>query len=85
MSQQLSREVKLTYLHSWQTLVQMPTSDHPPWSLPNLPEPAPPEREPVMDCGQVLTTLSGVTFNVSLDIAQFDRFVMDDWPQSVRV
>ena len=35
---------------------------------------APPEREPVMDCCLVLTTLSGVTFNVTLSIAQFDRF-----------
>ena len=35
---------------------------------------APPEREPVMDCCLVLTTLSGVTFNVSLSIAKFDRF-----------
>ena len=34
----------------------------------------PPEREPVMDCCLVLTTLSGVTFNVSLSIAKFDRF-----------
>ena len=34
----------------------------------------PPEREPVMDCCLVLTTLSGVMFNVSLSIAKFDRF-----------
>ena len=27
-----------------------------------------------MDCCLVLTTLSGVTFNVSLSIAKFDRF-----------
>ena len=35
---------------------------------------APPEREPVMNCRLVLTTLSGVTINVSLSIAKFDRF-----------
>ena len=35
---------------------------------------APAEREPVMDCCLVLTTLSGVTLNVSLSIAKFDRF-----------
>ena len=34
----------------------------------------PPEREPVMECCLVLTTLSGVTLNVSLSIAKFDRF-----------
>ena len=34
----------------------------------------PPEREPVMDCCLVLTALSGVTINVSLSIAKFDRF-----------
>ena len=34
---------------------------------------APPEREPVMNCRLVLTTLSGVTINVSLSIAKFDR------------
>ena len=33
----------------------------------------PPEREPVMNCRLVLTTLSGVTINVSLSIAKFDR------------
>ena len=33
-----------------------------------------PEREPVMECCLVLTTLSGVTLNVSLSIAKFDRF-----------
>ena len=32
------------------------------------------EREPVMECCLVLTTLSGVTLNVSLSIAKFDRF-----------
>ena len=32
------------------------------------------EREPVMDCCLVLTTLSGVTLKVSLSIAKFDRF-----------
>ena len=35
---------------------------------------APPEREPVMECCLVLTTLSEVTINVSLSIAKFDRF-----------
>ena len=35
---------------------------------------APPEREPVMECCLVLTTLSGVTLNVSLSVAKFDRF-----------
>ena len=34
----------------------------------------PPEREPVMDCRLVLISLSGVTFNVSVSIAKFDRF-----------
>ena len=44
-------------------------------AVPNLLEPAPPpEREPVMECCLVLTTLSGVTLNVSLSIAKFDRF-----------
>ena len=33
-----------------------------------------PEREPVMDCRLVLTALWGVTLNVSLSIAKFDRF-----------
>ena len=34
----------------------------------------PPEKEPVMDCSLVLTTLSGVTIKVSLSVAKFDRF-----------
>ena len=34
----------------------------------------PPEMEPVMECFLVLTTLSGVTFEVSLSVAKFDRF-----------
>ena len=34
----------------------------------------PPDREPVMNCRLVLTTLSGVAINVSLSIAKFDRF-----------
>ena len=33
-----------------------------------------PEMEPVMECSLVLTTLSGVTFKVSLSVAKFDRF-----------
>ena len=34
----------------------------------------PPEKEPVMECSLMLTTLSGVTFQVSLSVAKFDRF-----------
>ena len=34
----------------------------------------PPEMEPVMKCSLMLTTLSGVTFKVSLSVAKFDRF-----------
>ena len=34
----------------------------------------PPEKEPVMECSLRLTTLSGVTFPVSLSVAKFDRF-----------
>ena len=34
----------------------------------------PPEMEPVMECSLTLTTLSGVTFKVSLSVAKFDRF-----------
>ena len=34
----------------------------------------PPEMEPVMECSLMLTTLSGVTFKVSLSVAKFDRF-----------
>ena len=34
----------------------------------------PPEMEPVMECSLMLTTLSGVTFEVSLSVAKFDRF-----------
>ena len=30
--------------------------------------------EPVMECSLMLTTLSGVTFKVSLSVAKFDRF-----------
>ena len=33
-----------------------------------------PEKEPVMECSLMLTTLSGVTFQVSLSVAKFDRF-----------
>ena len=33
----------------------------------------PREREPVMECCLVLTTLSGMTFHISLSIAKFDR------------
>ena len=32
------------------------------------------EKEPVMECPLLLTTLSGVTFQVSLSVAKFDRF-----------
>ena len=32
------------------------------------------EKEPVMECPLLLTTLSGVTFKVSLSVAKFDRF-----------
>ena len=32
------------------------------------------EKEPVMECPLQLTTLSGVTFKVSLSVAKFDRF-----------
>ena len=32
------------------------------------------EKEPVMECSLLLTTLSGVTFKVSLSVAKFDRF-----------
>ena len=34
----------------------------------------PPEKELVMECSLLLTTLSGVTFKVSLTVAKFDRF-----------
>ena len=34
----------------------------------------PPEKEPVVECSLMLTTLSGVTFQVSLSVAKFDRF-----------
>ena len=34
----------------------------------------PPEMEPVMECSLMLTTLSEVTFKVSLSVAKFDRF-----------
>ena len=34
----------------------------------------PPEKEPVMECSLRLTILSGVTFQVSLSVAKFDRF-----------
>ena len=34
----------------------------------------PPEKEPVMECSLLLTTLSGVTLKVSLSVAKFDRF-----------
>ena len=34
----------------------------------------PPEMEPVMEYSLMLTTLSGVTFEVSLSVAKFDRF-----------
>ena len=34
----------------------------------------PPEKEPVMECSLMLTTLSGVTLQVSLSVAKFDRF-----------
>ena len=34
----------------------------------------PPETEPVMERSLMLTTLSGVTFKVSLSVAKFDRF-----------
>ena len=34
----------------------------------------PPKMEPVMECSLMLTTLSGVTFKVSLSVAKFDRF-----------
>ena len=34
----------------------------------------PHEKEPVMECSLMLTTLSGVTFQVSLSVAKFDRF-----------
>ena len=34
----------------------------------------PPEKEPVMECSLMLTTLSVVTFQVSLSVAKFDRF-----------
>ena len=33
------------------------------------------EKEPVMECPLLLTTLSGVTFQVSLSVAKFDRWV----------
>ena len=33
-----------------------------------------PEVEPVMECSLMLTTLSGVTFEVSLSVAKFNRF-----------
>ena len=32
------------------------------------------EKEPVMECPLLLTSLSGVTFKVSLSVAKFDRF-----------
>ena len=32
------------------------------------------EKEPVTECSLLLTTLSGVTFKVSLSVAKFDRF-----------
>ena len=32
------------------------------------------EKEPVMECPLLLTTLSGVTFEVSFSVAKFDRF-----------
>ena len=32
------------------------------------------EKEPVMECPLLLTTLSGVTFKVSLSVPKFDRF-----------
>ena len=32
------------------------------------------EKEPVMECSLMLTTLSGETFQVSLSVAKFDRF-----------
>ena len=32
------------------------------------------EKEPVMECPLLLTTLSGATFKVSLSVAKFDRF-----------
>ena len=35
---------------------------------------APLEKQPVMECPLLLTTLSGVTFKVSLSVAKFDRF-----------
>ena len=34
----------------------------------------PPKMEPVMECSLMLTTLSEVTFKVSLSVAKFDRF-----------
>ena len=34
----------------------------------------PPEKEPVMECSLMLTTLSGETFQVSFSVAKFDRF-----------
>ena len=34
----------------------------------------PSEKEPVMECSLRLTTLSEVTFQVSLSVAKFDRF-----------
>ena len=34
----------------------------------------PPDMEPVMEYSLMLTTLSGVTFEVSLSVAKFDRF-----------
>ena len=37
----------------------------------------PPEKEPVMECSLLLTTLSGETFQVSLSVAKFDRSVTD--------
>ena len=34
----------------------------------------PPEKEPVMECSLMLTTLSGEIFQISLSVAKFDRF-----------
>ena len=40
----------------------------------NVESSTPIEKEPVMECPLLLTTLSGVTFKVSLSVAKFDRF-----------
>ena len=64
------------FAHSRQLSAQMATVDRsPPVELAESSGTStPPEREPVMDCRLVLTTLSGATINVSLSIAKFDRF-----------